>query len=216
MVYHRLSQLNIFYILIKKTLYSPYLGYTPAIKDSNRISTIDICTICSGNSMITGISIFKKTRGVPESLFANETFSTSNCGSSDFRQDLHARLPSWQRGLGTSLPAAVPSPGWMRAVLGRWGIWKFLDAPILRWDFSEPKYTKMEGAPVLERIVGLGSCWKPCEKERAPFSMIPVPRRGNKLPKPSDVLTSWTLWPPPSHLKHCLCRFQMLNQRHVV
>ena len=67
MVYHRSSQLNIFYILIEKTLYSPYLGYTPAIKDSNRISTIYICTICSGNSMITGFSIFKKKkRGVPE------------------------------------------------------------------------------------------------------------------------------------------------------
>jgi hypothetical protein len=68
-------------------------------------------------------------------------------------QDLHARLPSWQRGLGTSLPAAVPSPGWMRAILGRWGIWTLRDAPILRWDFSEQTYTKMEGAPVLELML---------------------------------------------------------------
>jgi hypothetical protein len=82
MVYHRSSQLNIFYILIEKTLYSPYLGYTPAIKDSNRISTIYICTICSGNSMITGFSNFEKKTGC--SRIANETFSTSNCGSSDF------------------------------------------------------------------------------------------------------------------------------------
>lgn len=216
MVYHRSSQLNIFYILIEKTLYSPYLGYTPAIKDSNRISTIYICTICSGNSMITGFSIFEKKNGV----FQNCKWNILHIElwiQWFLSQDLHARLPSWQRGLGTSLPAAVPSPGWMRAILGRWGIWTLRDAPILRWDFSEQTYTKMEGAPVLELMLA----WEVVEHhadafKRAPFSMIPVPRRGNKLPKLSDVFTSWTLWPPPSHLKHCLCRFQMLNQRHVV